>query len=239
MMVFCILFLALFVTLLSVMPSEFFVLTREYKQYKYPEYFSKEDIQRIKHFLNKTVSRGSETEFDFAGTGANFLLKVIWHEDTEVVGEPDVLTFNRLKWAWLIFRSWSVMEIDIYGQYLSKSEALSEWDNKTKASIIHPVYDDALTVKIWLTDTNKTRKDLKQAWDEGTIMVGIGFGYEDYETKLSIWEVIGKLLTFQSPEIFGLTGPAATVLNMMIALPLLVVIAYLIYRLILMAIPFV
>jgi len=238
-MVFCILFLALFTTLIAIIPSEFFALTKEYKKYEYPEYFSQADIQSIKHFLNKTVSKGGETEFDFAGTGANFYLKVIWHEAGEVVGEPDVLSFNRLKWAWWIFRSWSVMEIDVYGQYLSKSEALSEWDNETKASIIHPVYDDALTVKIWLTDTNKTRKDLRQAWDEGTIMVGIGFGFEDYETKLSVWDIIGKLLTFQSPEVFGLSGPAATVLNLLIALPLWIVAAYLIYRLILMAIPFV
>ncbi len=59
------------------------------------------------------------------------------------------------------------------------------------------------------------------------------FGIEPSElnTKLSAWDLIGRLLFFQMPEVHP-------VINMLIAIPIWTCVAYLVYVLILKAIPF-
>lgn len=87
---------------------------------------------------------------------------------------------------------------------------------------------------------NQTRYgNLTAAWDDYDLWIAIGQGYSDTFAKMDAWTVIGLLLTFQAPQIFGATGIYSTVLNLIIAMPIWAAIAYVFYRLILMAIPFV
>jgi len=240
MIVFSLVFLGLFIALIGIKPSEFYwSQARTYQQYEYPDYFTQEDIQYIRYFINKSVTRPApwyppnEVWFDFTTKGANLKIIVTWY-GTDI----DKITFERVTWEWWIFFTASYLTIDDFGGELTKQEVISKWDDSINASVIYPVYDDVVTLKVWITDSNETRNNINTAWDEGNLFIGIGFGFEDLETKLSAWDIIGRLLTFQSPEIFGLTGATATVLNLVIALPLWGCVAYLITRLILLFIPF-
>lgn len=237
MAIFVITFLALWILLMTLMPSSFYVMSKQYSDYEVPDYFTQEDIQTIKHFQDANVTRGDTIVLDF-NPDANFKFDVVW------ATAYDSITFRHWTWELGPFYDAHAMEVDnadyILGDWwISKSLALANWDGSLNASTFYPVRCPDITVKVWFTDPNQTRNNLSTAWDEGKVTVAMGFGFDDYETKLSAWDIVGRLLTFQSPEIFGLTGAAATVINLVITLPFYVCVAYLIYRLILLAIPFV
>lgn len=70
-----------------------------------------------------------------------------------------------------------------------------------------------------------------EAWDAGKLSVFIGVGYETMPVVINAWNLIGMLLSFSLPDI----NP---IINALIAIPLWAMIAYVIYILILKAIPF-
>lgn len=80
--------------------------------------------------------------------------------------------------------------------------------------------------------------NLQAAWDDYNVYVAIGQGYSDTFAKMDAWSVIGLLLSFQAPQVFGVSEVWSMVLNLIIAMPIWTAIAYIFYRLILMAIPF-
>jgi len=71
-----------------------------------------------------------------------------------------------------------------------------------------------------------------EAFKDNQFEAVFGINPHDLNTKLSAWDLIGKLLFFQMPNIHP-------ILNMLIAIPIWTCIAYLIYVLILKVIPFV
>jgi len=73
---------------------------------------------------------------------------------------------------------------------------------------------------------------MKQAWENHTFWLTQGISFDQVGTSWNAWSLISSLLFFQAPQI----NPF---INLIIALPFWVCIAYLIYRLILLALPFV
>lgn len=244
--IFCVAFLGAFIGFNALIPSEFFVASKDYIQYEIPEYFTQEDIQHIKHFLNYTTPFGDQVLFDFnlADNPTNQKITVMW------LGPP---TQEESFWfAWTTWDMWlgpfymqtiSSMWItnSITGQrtnVVTKANLISAYDADYNTSIFYPVQSEGLTAKVWVYDSNRTRNDISVAWDEHELGMGIGFGFEDYETKLSAWDIVGRLMTFQSPEIFGATGEIATALNLIIGIPLWAAVAVCIYLLIMEVVPF-
>jgi len=234
MLIFCVVFLGSFIALLAAVPSQFYTYEEDYEQYQYPSYFTMEDVEHIKYFKNITITRGpGSIYFDFTDQ-IDFKFIVQWKS------AGDNIVPRHVTWSWWIFVIAHTMNIETEGNWwIDKTEAIANWNPELNASSFYPVFCNHITVKVWLTDYNITRNDLEEAWDEGQIDMAIGFGVDDYATKLNIWSVIGRLLSFQAPTIYGLTGISATIINLLICLPLWTCIVYLIYRLILMAIPFV
>jgi len=229
MLIFSISFIGCFIALIALTPTEFYMTTKDYTQFEVPDYFDIGDIQHIKHFLNKTIS--GQTLFDFNTASNPVDHKVILcFYDSEL--------YNcHVTWSWWIFESVDLMTWSNYGEYLSKTEALSAWNSDYNASVLSTQCSH-LTIKAWLYDSNTTRNNLSAAWDAYELELALGFGYSDYETKLNAWDILGRLLTFQSPALFGFEGDLATMLNLVISLPFWCCVGYTIYRLILMAIPF-
>jgi hypothetical protein len=123
-------------------------------------------------------------------------------------------------------------------QYLGKSQLILGWESKYNASIFN-AKTNSLKIKCWFTDTNKTRNNISDAWDDGKITLSIGFGFDDVTISYTAFNLIGLLLTFQRPDIFGVTGSVAIMLNGIIAIPTFLCIAYLIYYFITSIIPFI
>lgn len=227
-MIFIICFLSTFFILIGLIPSGFVYSQKTYMQYEYPSYFDKSDIENIKFFENGSLSRGlTSLKLDF-NPDVNFAFRIYWF----TIGNN--IQFKHITWVWLIFETSHTMSIETDSNFeLTKSEAVENWDSDFNATILYPVKCNHITIKVWITDNNSTRNDIAEAWDEGTVNIGMGFGFDDVGTTMSAWDLIGRLLILQAVEI----GP--WYLQLMINIPIFAMIAYLTYRLILLAIPFV
>lgn len=238
--IFCVAFLAAFITFVALIPSAFFISSKDYTQFDIPDYFTQEDIQHIKHFLNETVFTPSTTfDFNTASNPVNYKFIFVW-----VVFGGTPFHLYHINWEWWIFSTAHYMELTgletgiTYGDTVTKAQALANYDAELNASIFYPAKCMDITVKLWLYDSNQTRNDLGEAWDASECEAAIGFGYEDYETKLSAWDIVGRLLTFQSPEVFGATGATALALNLVVGIPFWAAVAVCIYLLFMEAVPF-
>jgi len=142
---------------------------------------------------------------------------------------------DRVSWEWWIF--YTLESISLVGSktktvysYLTENALTDNWFSEYNVSkFIGSGYE---TLQIFVMDSNTTRNDIAQAFQEGEVQIGIGMGIEDLSTKLSTWGIVATLLTFQAPNIHPLV-------NALIAIPFWACIAVLTYILILKAIPFV
>lgn len=83
-----------------------------------------------------------------------------------------------------------------------------------------------------ITIHNTTRDaSLEEAWNNGEIEIYIGATIDDLQTAISAWNVIGALLTFQTPQVHP-------VINFLIAIPIYACIIYLIITIVAMFVPF-
>ncbi len=235
LVVFCVSFLGCFVALIGLIPSDFYAYSKEYSQFDVPDYFSQEDIQTVQHFLNTTIYPSvpyHDEWFDFTAD-VNYKFVVRWYQTLGWIKVYHI--------TWQFFNIWSDFEqmkcLDAYA--ISKNVLVQAWDADLNVSKIYPVRCDHITIKMWFQDNNLTRNNIGAGFDEGELRCAIGFGFSDYEAKLQAWDVLGRLLTFQSPEVFGFEGGVATTLNLLLALPFYACVGVLIYILILKAIPFV
>jgi len=239
MLVFVVGYLAIFILLMGLLPvlaPNLLYGGKDYQQsFVVPDYFDKSDIENIKYFINQTIEQGTTTTYDFTEQ-INFKFKIKWYE--EWLGdniEPQHVLFQIL---FAIFID--QMNIENYGFTLSLNEALLNWDIDKNASVFHPVYCDHITIKIWLLDNNKTRNDLTKGWNEDEeLELGIGFGFDDVATGYSAFNLIGLLLTFQAPQIFGASGLIAFTLNLIANSPIYLSIAYLVFYFVTSIIPFI
>jgi hypothetical protein len=113
------------------------------------------------------------------------------------------------------------------------------WTSNGNYSYLRGKCDHGLAFNFYFTYNMTKYSSLQAAWDAYDLNIFVGQGYDDTFAKMDAWSLIGLLLSFQSPEVFGATGSYATTLNLIIAVPIWTCIAYIFYRLVLMAIPFV
>lgn len=228
-LIFVVTFLSTFIFLISAMPSAFLYAGKSYMNYTYPDYFDKTDIENIAYFQNNTIDRGYSATLNFKSE-INFKFHVYWED----LPFGNHLHFWHITWEWWVFFVEHQMDVEDGDKYLTKSEAIENWDSEVNASIFYPISCNHISVKVWLTDTNSSRNDISEAWDDGSLHIGMGFGFDDITTILNAWDIVGRLLTFQSLDL-----GVPIFLNALIAIPIWTCIAFLVYKLILMAIPFV
>lgn len=77
------------------------------------------------------------------------------------------------------------------------------------------------------------------AWENHHLNVTIGYEYDWNATSVNAFNILARLLTFQSPDLGLGTGVHATIFNAAIAIPLWVMIAIAILKLIQSVIPFI
>lgn len=228
-LVFVICFLGFFFLLIPLMPIEFFPTSADIHKWEYPSFFSKDDIQNIQYFISHNVTKtliGGEIEFDF-NPDINVKTACRWYSAT------NHMQFFHIEWEFWFAKTYGYMFwVNQTTEYIDKDLVLKNWDSSINASVFYPVFCEFnhLDTKVWIRDNNHTRNDISTAWDSGTVEVSQGFGFDDFKTATSIWNIIGRLLTFQSPEIFGLSGIGATIINFVIAMPIWVCVAYCLLR---------
>jgi hypothetical protein len=118
--------------------------------------------------------------------------------------------------------------------YITKSILATHFDNSTGVARI-VMHNDVITLDLTLKSLNST--NILNGWDnDGTIIfIGINFSIDWSKMGTNIWMLIGQILTFSTIQ----TGfvPLDLVLNTMVSLPIYLSGGYILYRLITGLIP--
>jgi hypothetical protein len=244
-------FLGIFFGVILIMPSVFMTgANPTYNNPNIPKNLRPQDLVSLKYYLtNNLTKNGPSQKYDFSSQGPNFKFTVQWQFSALRPDDHyyfDIQRENWRFWVWYStdFMAWSgaggsnslIWSDSLGARFAPLKFFQANIENDTGISKVS-AQDNAITVTVFLADSNSTRNNVTQAWNDGTLTVSIGLGVSSTEAKMSAWDIVSRLLTFQAPQIFG-GGDVGLFLNFMIALPIYGVIAYLIYRLILMAIPF-
>jgi hypothetical protein len=230
MLIFVLVLLGVFFALISTMPSEFFFTpSRTYMQYIVPDNFNPMELGGIAFFTAHNITYSNMVTYTFT----NSTLELRTHfSDRSYPFVSKVVSFDHLYWYFGPIFLYDEMQVETAGNYyITKADALSHWVSNVSKSKFSPVFCNHVRVTAWIYDPNSTRDNLGLAWDEGTVTVAIGFGFQYQEASLNGWSLIGALLGFQSPQVFGMTGLGATIANLLIALPIWGCIGYLVVRL--------
>jgi len=225
-----------FAILLASMPQELRYIGPLYNKAEVPEQFSMSRSLVGKYLYainNKTIYHQTSsmdkvaTWFDFnteSVTKFNLKLYVQWAYSS------DLISIGRLK-AWFIFNIFSWMQNDTIGAWIGKNNLLQYYDPSHNFTLIENVKDDQISVDVAFTDTNISRNDLSQAWDEGLLKCSIGFGWQNQTLVYNMWDCMARLLLFQAYE-FGVDP----VTNFLIILPIWTAIIYIVARITLLII---
>ena len=218
-----IVFLGTFSFLVVMIPSQFLVSSQEYAR-NIPPQFSAFDLQYYTETYNQTVGTGGVFEwtaggwdwysvqgFDYFALSVKEYWWVFWinnipmhFKDTSGVDQGTVLT---------------AMILD--NAYAGSEQSLKyTCQNPERPELSCTLFFGFNTTKYLVPST---------AWENGELYMLQAFGFDQMNSSVNAWNLIGAVLFFQMPEIHP-------VLNVLIALPIWITIAYISYILILRAI---
>jgi len=237
-------FLAAFFILVMTIPSSLVASPQQGRVVDVPEYFEGIDIQSYAdiYAINLTATDCVEyDDFDFGGWKMHY-------EDWGFSPYPYVISIYTYS-KWWIFE-WDYQYFhwhDREGINRSQMFSFGAWGEKRGVSYeaLDNAYEDfgedglrwtlknVYTQMVVYVGFNQSAYDSpSEALNAGDCSLLLCMNFDQMNTSFNAWNLIGALLFFQLPNVH----PA---INALIAIPIWVMIAYLIYVLILKAIPFV
>lgn len=240
-LLFIVSFIGLFAFLGSMMPVELST-TFQMRNQTTSEYFEAIDIQSFVDSVNITMdesppfifrnypNRYMQKDFDLGGHDVD-----IWYKMANSTNQWVELYhfWNEL----IIIRHKDVMHwtnkdgID-RGTELSREELNADYTNETIEYTVDDGRKRRLQFTVYFAFNTTLYSTPEDAWNYNNLQVMGGIGIDQINTTQNAWGLISLLLWFDSPDLHPL-------INFMVHLPIWTSMAYLVYRLILMAIPFV
>ena len=219
-------FLGVFFILASTMPSGFYTSEYEYQTYNIPESFEALDIQDYAETENGSITTSYSHEYSMGG----------WNFKWWCSYGNDFLKHKRFEKWWFIYTyseymTWYTDTGIKKGISLTASDVDTYWDTETNTTKFY-LKDPAVSIPCWFSYNTTEYSNASDAWSDNALEWLTAIDFDAIKTTYSAWGLIGMLLFFQLPDIHPM-------LNMIIALPCWICIVYLVYRLILLAIPFV
>lgn len=241
---FPIMFIAVFVFLFLYMPNEFVVGEVDYLEKDHPSFFTAQDIAQYKFIDNATLEYGEYNKLLELGTEASGYVKYIAHWYTHYNGlNYSFLKLEYVSWEVYIFGipirtvescAWTGYinpTMSILPQYMAWDDLVDNTENGTVARFSCKSRSSP-TVEVWITDENETRNNVLEAWQDEKILLTLAMGIDDFRSTLSSYDTLVRLLTFQEIQ----------QIPIWISYPINIFIwgltAYVLYCLILKAIPF-
>jgi len=229
--VFIVTFIGIFVLILGNMPSNFTPPSSSLKGYNIPPNFDPRELGGIEYFLSHDVTMtfpATTVTYDFNGATPPVNFRFLVGGST--LGGKNLYFLHSYWYDWFFLDNMQIENASVYNIYYADIVGhLDEAGNKSKFT---PIFCNHVSVTVWISDWNETRDEVLTAWNtDGKVAVSMGMGIDVASGGLSGWDILGRLMTFQAPEILGLTGIGATILNAAIALPLWAMIAYIALRL--------
>lgn len=113
------------------------------------------------------------------------------------------------------------------GSIIVKNQLLYDYSSSLNGSLYN-AKDDTTNLNIVYSPENRT---MAESWDNGFIHFMLSYTFNASATAMSMWSLLGQLLTFQSPDL-GIPGTMGDILNAMIAIPMSALIIYILYKVI-------
>lgn len=215
-------FLGMFVVLIGLIPTQFFaVQPGANRAIEVPESFEAVDIQYFAETYNDTVPDNSAVSYDLGGkhfrmedrTMTQHLLYHIRYDKWWIIN-----------WGFhdMIWRNSDGIKI---GSYIEPHH-IDDYYNPDDDASKFLVSDDKVEVVIYLGYNRTAYDNATQAWINDDLDFLTCMGFDQLNTGMNAWSLIGMLLFFQLPQVHPLV-------NAIIAIPLWMIIAYLSFSLIL------
>lgn len=233
-------FLSTFFIIVAMIPSDFVTESQEYtpSPVSVPEYFEAVDVQSFAETKNINLTDASLTEhFTLGGWNVEF---EYWHAykgfSCRTYSSWWIFNWDFDNFHWYdvdgIERSeyFTFLVQDREMCYLESIDQL--YENYGNKGLKWNLKNDHTQFVLYFGFNETKYNSPSEALSNDDLHVYIGVNFDKVNTTFNAWNLIGALLTFQLPNVH----PA---INMLISIPIWVLIAYLIYVLILKAIPFV
>jgi hypothetical protein len=224
-------FLALFAVLAGTIPGEFYAASYEGRHLDVPEYFDVLDIYSFADVWNGTFSHGAAYEIEIGGHN----LEIAGYNDAEEICVWRYATFWIFKYSFQPME-WRTLKIKIsnrtetYG-FSAEYLKITQLDKYGYGTIYKLKCKD---LELYASfGYNQTEYDTHlEAFHNEALHLFFGIHFDQVSTSFSAWDLIGMILFFQMPDVHP-------IINIIIAIPLWISIAYLTFALILKVIPFV
>lgn len=223
-------FLGVLSILFALIPSQFYTAAQG-RQINLPDEFDAIDIQSFADSENFTIDFDGGIDYvrDFVLGGWNIYFRVFNVDETIVTAH--YASFWIVRWSYHFADWYDAASAINYGSVLTYTELNSVWDGESDIIVFNAKTDQTQwRVYFWwnLTDYD-TPSDALNNDAMGVVYL---IGFDQINTTVNAWTLVSMLLFFQMPDVH----PA---INAIIAIPLWACVAYLVYVLILKAIPFV
>jgi hypothetical protein len=167
-------------------------------------------------------------------------LEVWWGDDPSWI--PKSLQFRHTteNWWGLSWVRMTVYDKDgvhlTYNEFVYATDLEATWDEDSNASVLQT---KTPVTASYLIQYNQTKySTITDAWNGGELSYILSYELDLNATQMSVWGLIGALLTFNAPAL-GIAGIGGTIITAMIAIPFWVITAILIVKLIFAILPFV
>lgn len=233
--VFCVAFITMFTFLLATIPVEFYTNFGSYRGLDYPAYLRAHEIAKLAYWDNDTLVYESGYVYFNLNTTE-------WKASFAYLYDNRTVHLRFIVWRWWIFEYSELCQFEGYNvtdvlspktmMYLEDAQA--NWYSEQNASKFIAWSASSPIVDVWITDANESRYDLSEAWfTDGELSMTLGMGFDSLQSAQSAWSIVAKFLTFQP------IGDMPIWITYPINVVFWVSVGYLIYCLILKALPFV
>lgn len=121
--------------------------------------------------------------------------------------------------------------------FLDQYSLEETWDENANASIVIAKCSHITASVMFMFNMTKY-ETITQAWNDNELNYILSYDVNWNATNLSAWNILTKLLTFQAPDL-GMPGNSEFILSGIISIPLGIILAILILKLIQSMIPFI
>jgi len=230
-LMFTALFLGFFSLLMLMMPQQI-AEGIEGREQNYPDYLDSKDLIMYAEWYNNTIDSSFWTDSYELGNRPFFM--------EAYYGQNAIRHYHYHYFLWFKVNGHSQKWYDVTGKLVSTLNGHNEISKET----LDNAYDnetgrcefslrcDHTALTIWFSFNDTTFSTPSEAWAGNELSWTTAVEFDKVGTSWNAWTLISSFLFFQAPNVHPL-------LNVFIALPFWICFAYLVYRLILLALPFV
>lgn len=230
-------FLSITVLLVSMIPGEFVVGSTDNRQVAVPDDYSSSDVMAIASATNFTI--GPHFEQSFSLGGHDF---TIFDDARGSIPGNGIIVYTEWTEWWVIHNQLYMKWYDSqniernsapsgpqlpYMSYMMKFQTIDDIGVNTTWT----VQCERVTVKAMFGYNTTAYGNSTDAYENSALGLWLGINFDQVNTQYNAWNLIQMILFFQMPDVHPM-------INMIIAIPIWITIAYLVFTLITKLIPF-